>query len=95
MRTPRLDAPMGLPDREHLRESATVCGRDAFLTEARRLPGVTVIEGEGPLEERPITVVVPGIRGQEASAVFQLEADVYRRFPGARLSIEVEEGSVD
>jgi hypothetical protein len=86
---------MGLSDREHLRESATVGGRDAFLTEARRLPGVSVIEGDGPLEDRPITVVVPGLRGQEASAVFQLEAEIYRRFPGARLSIEVEEGAAD
>jgi hypothetical protein len=65
----------------------TLQARAAFMDGVARIPGVLGVEPR----ERVIVVLVPSLLGEAAKRVYDLEAEVGSRFPGARLEVWVRE----
>jgi hypothetical protein len=68
----------------------TESARQAFLQRVERIPEVAIEVSEAEAAPgAPLVVYVPSLRGEAASRVFELEAEVLLEFPGARLDVDV------
>jgi len=66
-----------------------------FLERVKGISGVEVrLYGGKTLAEQTIVVEVPSIMGQEATDVILLKGDMYAKYPGSSIRVDITE-SVD
>ncbi len=69
----------------------TELANSAFLTKVKSIPGVVTVKPYGgqTLADQSIAVVVPALRTITSRQVFELEGEILRAFPSARLNVRV------
>ncbi len=71
--------------------SQTEQANRAFLNAVQNIPGVLAAKlyGGKTLAEQSIVVVIPAMQSSTSGQVFELEGEVFRAYPDARLDVRV------
>ena len=71
--------------------SQTEQANRAFLGSIQSIPGVIAAKPYGgkTLAEQSVAVVVPEMGSPTSAQVFELEGEIFRKYPGARLDVRV------
>ena len=91
--TPDPDASQGSASEPAAEQSSpTVSAMREFLQRVKSIEGIIVkLHGEKPLADQTIVVEVPSITSPLARMVVRLQGEMYRKYPGANVRVNVDE----